>query len=222
MATIFEQLKAPFPRDVVSWRAQSVTNDGTKALALAYIDARDVENRLDDAAGPENWQDSYVETAKGRILSTIQIRVDGEWISKSDGAGDTDVEGDKGAISDAFKRAAVKWGIGRYLYDMPNVWVPCESYEKNGKKHWKAWKADPWSFVRNSPEPSSVTDAEARAAEILTLAKAAGVAIQTICESYSVSALDELTDLQAQKVKNRLNATIKDIADKQKEAANGR
>ena len=219
MSDIFRKLKTPFPREAVSWLAQIVTQSGDKALALAYIDARDVENRLDDAVGPENWQDSYVETAKGRILSTIQIRVDGEWISKSDGAGDTDVEGDKGAISDAFKRAAVKWGIGRYLYDMPNVWVPCESYEKNGKRHWKAWKADPWAFVRNSPEPV-ITDKDANSALIMTLAKAADVSIQVICEEYKVSALDELNDVQAQKVKNRLDATIK--ANKERAAANGR
>jgi hypothetical protein len=60
-------------------------------------------------------------------------------------AGDSDVEEEKGAISDAFKRAAVKWGIGRYLYDMPTPWVPCE-VGRNGK--WKKWKADPWTCVR--------------------------------------------------------------------------
>lgn len=216
MSDIFIRLKAAFPRETVSWRAQGITTQGDKAMALAYIDARDVENRLDDVVGPENWEDSYVETAKGRVISTIRIRVGDEWISKSDGAGDTDVEGEKGAISDAFKRAAVKWGIGRYLYDMPTPWVPCDSYDKNGKKYWKAWKADPWTYVRNSPEPI-ITDTESNAAIILTLAKAADVSVQTICESYKVSALNELTDIQIQHCKNRLNKTIED----RKKAANG-
>lgn len=134
-----ELLSAPFPANAIHWRAQTLKADGTSAMALAYIDARHVMRRLDDVCGPSNWQDSYTETVKGRLICTLQIRIDGEWISKSDGAGDTDVEGDKGAISDALKRAAVKWGIGRYLYDMPVTWADCESYEKNGKKHWKKW-----------------------------------------------------------------------------------
>ena len=147
-------LYAEFPREAVHWRAQSLTKDGTKAMALAYLDARDVMDRLDDAVRPENWQDSYFETAKGRLICTLSIRIGGEWISKSDGAGETDVEGEKGAISAALKRAAVKWGVGRYLYDMPAPWVPCESYEKGGKHHWRKWTADPWQFVRT---PSKAT-----------------------------------------------------------------
>lgn len=137
-------LSAEFPREAVSWRAQSLTKTGDKAMALAYIDARDVMDRLDLICGPENWQDRYEETAKGRVICTISINIEGHWINKSDGAGDTAVEGDKGGISDAFKRAAVKWGIGRYLYDMPTPWVPCETYEKNGKKYFSHFTADPW------------------------------------------------------------------------------
>lgn len=148
-------LSAEFPRDAVSWRAQSVTKDGGKAMALAYIDARDVMGRLDAVCGPENWSDSYVETAKGRVIATIAIRTADGWVSKSDGAGDTDIEGDKGGISDAFKRAAVKWGVGRYLYALATPWVPCDSYEseyQGKKKHvWKGWKGDPWDFVRGTP-----------------------------------------------------------------------
>ncbi len=118
-------------------------------MALAYIDARDVMRRLDEVCGPDGWQDEYTETPKGRVICQIGICVNTEldkWVWKSDGAGDTDVEGDKGAISDAFKRAAVKWGIGRYLYDMPAPWVPCETF--NGK--WKKWTDDPWKYVKPS------------------------------------------------------------------------
>lgn len=155
MTTLFD----PFPREAVSWRAQSLSKLGDKAMALAYIDARDVMNRLDEVCGPLGWQDSYVETASGRVICTLSIAdMDNQgktvWIAKSDGAGSTDVEGDKGGISDAFKRAAVKWGIGRYLYDLDAPWVPCESYEaSNGKKVWKRWTSDPWGHVKNAPKP---------------------------------------------------------------------
>ncbi len=133
---MIEKLSAPFPVAAIHWRAQTLTGDKTKALALAYLDARDVMDRLDEAVGPANWTDTYEETAKGRLLCRLSICLDGVWVMKSDGAGNTDVEGDKGAISDAFKRAAVKWGIGRYLYDLKDVWAPCE-VGQNGK--WKKW-----------------------------------------------------------------------------------
>lgn len=147
-----KMLFAEFPRDAVSWRAQSVTKAGDKALALAYIDARDVMDRLDDVCGSENWQDRY-EFHGTRTICYLSIRVDGEWITKADGAGDSDVEAEKGAISDALKRAAVKWGVGRYLYHIVSPWVPCETSEWNGKKQWKSWTADPWNFVRGAPAP---------------------------------------------------------------------
>lgn len=132
-----EDLKKPLPK--IHWRSQSLNKEGNSAMALAYMDARDVMDRLDAVCGPENWQDSYTESNKGRVICTISICIGDQWVSKSDGAGDTAVEGEKGGISDAFKRAAVKWGIGRYLYDLPATWADCESYERNGKRFFKKW-----------------------------------------------------------------------------------
>lgn len=145
--SIYDQLCAEFPKEAISWRAQTLTQDGTKAMALAYIDARDVMDRLDEVVGFENWQDRY-EFHGARTICYLSIRVNGEWITKADGAGDSDVEAEKGAISDALKRSAVKWGIGRYLYHLKSPWVPCESYEKGNKKYWKKWAGDPWAFVK--------------------------------------------------------------------------
>jgi hypothetical protein len=148
------RLSDEFPRDVISWRAQNMTRDGDKALALAYIDARDVMNRLDEMCSPENWQDRY-EFHGSRTVCYLSIRVGNEWIAKADGAGDSDFEAEKGAISDSLKRAAVKWGIGRYLYDIESPWVPCEFYEKDGKKFWKKWQASPWDYIRGAPRPAA-------------------------------------------------------------------
>lgn len=150
-------LAKEFPREAIHWRAQTLTKSGDKALALAYLDARDVMDRLDEVCGPENWQDEYVESVKGRVICRIGIKVGDEWIWKSDGAGDTAVEGEKGGISDAYKRAAVKWGIGRYLYRLDAVWAPCETYERNGKLHWKAWRGSPWDSVRGKPQPKPMS-----------------------------------------------------------------
>lgn len=143
---VFDLLKLaePFDRAKISWRAQVVSNG--KALALAYIDARDVQDRLDVVCGRENWQNRYPHVDR-KTVCEIGIRVGDEWIWKSDGAGDSDVEAEKGALSDAFKRAAVKWGIGRYLYDLDCPWVPCE-IGQNGK--FKKFTADPWSCMHGS------------------------------------------------------------------------
>ena len=109
---LLRSLKAPFSLNRVKPRK------GHGGGILHYIDARDVMYRLDDVLGPLNWQDSYKEVM-GRIICTLSVRFGDEWISKEDGAGDTKIEGDKGGISDAFKRAACRWGIGRYLYYFP-------------------------------------------------------------------------------------------------------
>jgi hypothetical protein len=127
--SIFEQLAAHFPADRISWRVGSTTSDKSKGMALAYIDARDVMDRLDSIVGPDGWQCRYPH-ANGKTVCEIGIRINGEWVWKADGAGDTDYEAEKGALSDAFKRAAVRWGIGRYLYDLDSPWVAVEQRGK--------------------------------------------------------------------------------------------
>ncbi|MCP5013786.1 MAG: hypothetical protein GY938_00715 [Ketobacter sp.] len=123
--SIEKQLAAPFPADQVHWRVGSRSRDKKKGMALAYIDARNVMERLDAVVGTEGWETSFTETPSGRVICRLSLRVgiDAAWVTKSDGAGDTGTEGEKGAISDALKRAAVQWGIGRYLYAIDSPWV---------------------------------------------------------------------------------------------------
>lgn len=118
-------LNKPFPAAEIEWRVGSTNGDKTSGLALAYLTARHVMDRLDDVCGSANWQDRY-EFHGARTICYLSIRINDEWVTKADGAGDSDVEAEKGAISDALKRAAVKWGIGRYLYDLGNIWVDVE------------------------------------------------------------------------------------------------
>lgn len=134
---IAAQLAEPFHPKQVHWRVGSTNAkklgvqpwEATKGLPLAYIDARDVMDRLDSVVGSHNWDDAYRETASGRVICDLTVHYgdSGEWACKSDGAGDTGTEGAKGAISDAFKRAAVKFGIGRYLYGIKSGWIDLEN-----------------------------------------------------------------------------------------------
>lgn len=130
---LFTRLAEPFPADAVSWRVGSTTGDKTKGMALAYLDARDVMDRLDLVCGPAGWERRHPHVG-GTTTCEIAIWVEGRgWIVKSDGAGDTQVEAEKGSLSDAFKRAAVNWGIGRYLYGLPSPWVELEAAGRGQK-----------------------------------------------------------------------------------------
>lgn len=206
--SIFDDLKAEFPREKVSWRAQTMTRDGDKAMALAYIDARDVMERLDDVCGPENWQDRY-EVHGAKTVCYLSIRIEDEWIVKADGAGDTAVEAEKGSISDAFKRAAVKWGIARYLYALPAQWVPCESYERNGKRYFKRFTADPWQRV---PVKDADNDASAKTlskAEARTIYEALQTALRSRLDDCTPAELSEWAKSQAEQI-NRLPSDWRD------------
>ena len=121
---ILDQLKRPFPVERVHWRVGATNRDKTSAIALAYIDARDVMKRLDDVAGFDKWQCRYPISDSGLLICEIGLFLNDQWVWKANGAGDTQVEAEKGKCSDAFKRAAVLWGIGQYLYMLPNKWVP--------------------------------------------------------------------------------------------------
>jgi len=125
MSDIFEMLAAPFDPSEVDWRMGSMTKDKKRTMALAYIDARTVMDRLDMVCGPAGWQNRYVMEGT-KTVCEIGIKCGDEWVWKADGAGDSDIEAEKGALSDAFKRSAVRWGIGRYLYTLESPWVDVE------------------------------------------------------------------------------------------------
>jgi len=123
------ELKKPFAQH--HWRK------GAGGKELVYIDARQVMNRLDEVFNVGGWQAHY-EHIGGRMICKLSCLINGKWVTKSDGAGDTNIEGDKGGISDALKRAGVLWGIGRYLYypsafdsnRNPASWATPEGYDK--------------------------------------------------------------------------------------------
>lgn len=100
---------------------------GNRCLALAYVDARTIQDRLDEVLGVEGWQDDYEMLPDGSVLCRLQLRLGDEWVTKVDVGGPSEQPdgGDrlKAAFSDALKRAAVKFGIGRYLYRLPSQWV---------------------------------------------------------------------------------------------------
>jgi hypothetical protein len=129
---VTEALAAPFATKDVKFKPAAVS--GRRALALAYVDARAIQDRLDDVLGVTGWQDEYECLPDGSVVCRLRLRLGDEWITKMDVGGQSEQpdEGDrrKAAFSDALKRAAVKFGIGRYLYRLPQQWCDFDPQKK--------------------------------------------------------------------------------------------
>ena len=127
-----EELKKQIP---YKWRVQSFSKTSQAATCVAYVDARDVMDILDEVLGTENWQSDYKEI-KGNLYAGVGIKLNDsmEWVWKWDCGTESNTEKEKGEASDAFKRAAVKWGVGRFLYDIPVQYV--KTNEKKSDKNY--------------------------------------------------------------------------------------
>jgi hypothetical protein len=125
-------LSAPFEPREIKFKPQMVKNN--RALAMAYIDARLIQDRLDAVLGVENWQDKYDILHDGSVMCSLRVKLGSRWITKTD-VGSPSEQPDAGdrlkaAFSDGLKRAAVKFGIGRYLYRLPAQWVDYDPVKK--------------------------------------------------------------------------------------------
>lgn len=118
-----KDLRTPLP---FQWRVQSCSQYG--AILIPYIDARDQMDLLDEIVGPENWKDDY-HLVGDRLICSLSIRVNGEWVTKMDVGSDTKIEKEKGGVSDAFKRAGVKWGINRQAYETDPIKTKTKEYK---------------------------------------------------------------------------------------------
>lgn len=129
----FKSLTKPFLSKDIEWRVQSSGKSGEDiwALVLPYVTNRAIMDRLDDVCGPGNWQNMFAPAPCGGVLCGLAIRIGvdaivdkrEEWVTKWDGAENTDIEAIKGGLSGSMKRAAVQWGIGRYLYRLETSWA---------------------------------------------------------------------------------------------------
>lgn len=159
-------LSDPFQEDEIEWRIGQCgkkANGQIWATCLAYVQARAIMNRLDDVCGPDKWRISY-EFIKGEqaitpgVIGNLAILVGDRWVTKSDGAEQTDIESFKGGLSSALKRAGSVWGIGRYLYKLDAAFAQISS---NGKFwgqtkdktefHWDPPRLPAWALPPGSP-----------------------------------------------------------------------
>jgi hypothetical protein len=192
--SIFEQLQAPFPADAIEWRVQSSGFSGEKPWAkiVPYLTNRAIQDRLDEAVGPENWRNEYTAGPQGGVLCGISLYLpkaentsEYHWVTKWDGAENTDIEGVKGGLSGSMKRAAVQWGIGRFLYECSEEWATFVAdrapgsqmaeikLSKNGNERKRCWWVPPTRTDAAPPITPKVATPE-QLAKIRTLATATG------------------------------------------------
>jgi hypothetical protein len=155
LQAIAAALSTPFDPKDVRFKPQMVKNN--RCLAMAYIDARLIQDRLDDVLGVENWQDKYDFLPDGSVVCRLRLKLGGRWITKTDVGSPSEQPdvGDrvKAAVSDALKRAAVKFGIGRYLYRLPAQWV---DYDPVKKQIVQPPQLPAFAIPKGKPKPAAV------------------------------------------------------------------
>ena len=140
---IKELLLAETPKDRVKFRIGRKYANNQRAHMLAYVDARYVQDRLDDVIGAENWSNDFQVIDNTLFCSITVVFPDGKVVTKTDCGTESNVEKEKGEASDAFKRAAVMLGIGRDLYDLPNHFIMHADLNEKGFPP-KDWTPQGW------------------------------------------------------------------------------
>lgn len=206
MNDIMQKLQAPFPITDIEFRVGSTTQDKKKGLALAYITNRAIMNRLDELFGVDGWKNEYKEMHQG-ILCGISLKINNEWVTKWDGADLTNIEATKGGLSDSMKRAAVQWGIGRYLYKLPDFWV---EIKQQGRSYVIAKKPTLPNWALPGGKVENIT--QKQLGEIKTKVQEfrqyKNVSERDIYLELKISDLMQLTHEEAEEAKTTLNKWI--------------
>ena len=206
---IQRELQQPFSQNDLEWRVQQAGQSGERVWAriIAYVTNRAIQTRLDDTVGVFGWKNEFSplpNSVGNGSLCGISIKFDNEWITKYDGADNTNIEATKGGLSGSMKRAAVQFGVGRYLYDVEAMYADCisveafkklqkhdkEPYEKAKTKndiyfYWKAPSLDD-KFLPKKHLTKTVYD------DIIKLIKETDSSDEWACEKFGV---DDLKDL---------------------------
>ena len=136
---VLTELAQPFDPTAVEFKAGAVTQDKARALALAYVDSRVYQARL-DAVAPD-WRNEYTrEYAGDRVIVTCALAVAGvtrqaigeslQASARQDGSTVIEENAATSAEAQAFKRACSAFGLGRYLYSVPQVWAEYDAQRR--------------------------------------------------------------------------------------------
>lgn len=230
MNDIMQKLQAPFPADDIEWRVQRAmrTKTGDKAIVVPYITNRAIQNRLDEIFGLDGWKNEFREIHKG-IICGINCLINGNWIMKWDGSDLTNIEATKGGLSGSMKRAAVQWGIGRYLYNLSEYWVDVKdkgkhyinSKVKAGKEevyitgYWDEPELPSWALPKVEQKGISLSQKREIETKVKTLKDLINKDAITIYQELHISDIEQLTEDQAKESIKQLTKWVKLYAQKQ-------
>jgi hypothetical protein len=150
---LHKELAKPFPARSVSWRAGVVSRDKRRAQALPFVDPRLYEDRLNRVC-PGDWSVHFRPWGEKRIVCELTVYGVTRASTGEFDAGDRIAQG-TAAEAQAFKRACSKFGLGRYLYEIPIVWV---DYDE-GRSRLSETPELSGRFAPSDLEPSALPDA---------------------------------------------------------------
>ena len=142
---LFTQLAEPFDPSEIKWRVTHTNRDGNRGAVIAYADPRAYTDRLNQLFTPTGWTRSYqVSTVSsvtrmkrdkliqtGKVLVTCTLTITGLGCHSGSGEEWADEQNAMTtAEAQAFKRAASCYGLGRYLYNFAEMWVPLNEYRQ--------------------------------------------------------------------------------------------
>lgn len=127
ISQIAEALSVPFYSSSVEWKPQAVSADKKRALAAAYVDMREYEDRLDKVFPQWSSSVQFLMTEK-KVAAVVSLTVAGVTRVNVGEASLDDENAFTSAYAQGFKRVCSDFGLGRYLYRLPQVW--CDYDEK--------------------------------------------------------------------------------------------
>src|SRR5678815_2008606 len=137
-ADVWARLAAPLASETISWRqdGKPINRDG-KFLArfVAYVEANTVRERLDSVV-PGEWDLTLTPLPQlagepdGELTCSFKARLQVLGVVREDVGTGRDY---KQAATDAFKRAAVRFGIAHELYAYEQNWVQMDGDGKYAK-----------------------------------------------------------------------------------------
>jgi hypothetical protein len=142
---LFVELAEPFDPSEIKWRVTHTSRDGNRGAVIAYADPRAYTDRLNRLFTPTGWTRTYeVATLSavtrmkkekliqtGKVLVTCILTINGLGCHSGSGEEWADEENAMtSAEAQAFKRAASCFGLGRYLYNFTEIWVPLNEHRQ--------------------------------------------------------------------------------------------
>jgi len=205
------------------WRVQSFSKKKPEATCVAYIDSRDVMDRLDQVC-VYGWQRRHLEI-KGNIYAEVVIVMpDGSVQWRMDCGTESSTEKEKGESSDSFKRAAVNFGVGRFLYDLEIKRMPANAkkessnwpyvVDNNGKQVWDL--TDHINSMNTAPkqpkkhtEPSNLTVDDAQFKKLNELLDVTGTDKEKFCNHYGIPSVSAMPASKFSEAVEKLNTKLK-------------